>query len=141
MEPNDLNHTAPEGQFGQEAENATVPTVEAEKEMALTAISEEQESSDKVALSDGQAAAASEALENESDETVDIAPDESATEESDSLTPEKLADKSKAEILDIFASLLESKPAGGMRKDVEAIKIAFYKAHKAEAAAHRASII
>ncbi|MDE7134072.1 MAG: DUF349 domain-containing protein, partial [Rikenellaceae bacterium] len=60
------------------------------------------------------------------------------TEEDDkSLTPEKLADKSKNEILAIFADLLDSKPAWELRKEVEAIKIAFYKAHKAESAAHR----
>ncbi|MDE6482838.1 MAG: DUF349 domain-containing protein, partial [Rikenellaceae bacterium] len=134
MEPNDLNRTAPEGQFSQETETATVPTIEAADNTAVTAHSDEPLTVD---FSDEEAAAASEALDNESDDT---AADEHA-EEGDSLTPEKLADKSKREILDIFASLLESKPAGRMRKDVEAIKIAFYKAHKAEAAAHRNAFV
>lgn len=135
MEPNDLNRTTPEGSFGQEAENATVPTAQAVEETAV------ERNTGEVDFSDEDAAVASQALENESDEAADTAHDEPHAVETDSLTPEKLADKSKQEILDIFASLLESKPAQHMRKDVEAIKIAFYKAHKAETAAHRASFI
>lgn len=141
MEPNDLNRTAPEGQFSQEVENATVPTVKAEETTAVTAPAEEPVAAGSIDFSDEEAAAASEALENESDEAADISADETGAEENDSLTPEKLADKSKQEILETFASLLESKPVGRMRKDVEAIKIAFYKAHKAETAAGRTAFI
>ncbi len=130
-----MNRTTPEGSFGQEAENATVPTAQAVEETAV------ERNTGEVDFSDEDAAVASQALENESDEAADTAHDEPHAVETDSLTPEKLADKSKQEILDIFASLLESKPAQHMRKDVEAIKIAFYKAHKAETAAHRASFI
>ena len=141
MEPNDLNRTAPEGQFSQEVENATVPTVKAEETTAVTAPAEEPVAAGSIDFSDEEAAAASEALENESDEAADISADETGAEENDSLTPEKLADKNKQEILETFASLLESKPVGRMRKDVEAIKIAFYKAHKAETAAGRTAFI
>lgn len=105
METNDLNRTAPEGQFSDTAENTTVTTAPAAQECACQSQT-----------------TAGEPLSEDADKA---------------LTPEKLADKSKNEILAIFADLLETKPARELRKEVEAIKIAFYKAHKAESAAHR----
>ncbi len=111
-----MNRTAPEGQFSQEVENATVPTVKAEETTAVTAPAEEPVAAGSIDFSDEEAAAASEALENESDEAADISADETGAEENDSLTPEKLADKNKQEILETFASLLESKPVGACAK-------------------------
>ena len=48
-----------------------------------------------------------------------------------------LSGKSKQELIDMFASLLENEPVQTLRKSVEAIKIAFYKLHRAEVEAAR----
>ena len=48
-----------------------------------------------------------------------------------------LSTRSKPELIDLFASLLESEPVQTLRKSVEAIKIAFYKQHRAEVDAAR----
>ena len=48
-----------------------------------------------------------------------------------------LSGKSKQELIDMFASLLENEPIQTLRKSVEAIKIAFYKLHRAEVEAAR----
>ena len=48
-----------------------------------------------------------------------------------------LSGKSKNELVDMFASLLETEPVQTLRKNVEAIKIAFYKLHRAETEAAR----
>ncbi len=47
------------------------------------------------------------------------------------------AGKTKAELLDIFAELLASRPIQSIRREVEAIKVAFYKMHRAEVDALR----
>ena len=47
--------------------------------------------------------------------------------------------RSKQELVDLFSSLLESEPVQTLRKSVEAIKIAFYKQHRAEVDAARKS--
>lgn len=43
-----------------------------------------------------------------------------------------LASKSKAELVSLFALFLEEKPIHSLRRDAEAIKVAFYKLHRAE---------
>ena len=48
-----------------------------------------------------------------------------------------VANMSKQELVSLFASLLESEPIHTLRKKVEAIKIAFYKQHRAEVDAAR----
>ena len=48
-----------------------------------------------------------------------------------------LGGKSKQELVELFAALLESEPVQTLRKSVEAIKIAFYKLHRAEVDAAR----
>ena len=48
-----------------------------------------------------------------------------------------LSGKSKQELVDMFEALLESEPVQTLRKSVEAIKIAFYKLHRAEVDAAR----
>ena len=49
-----------------------------------------------------------------------------------------LAGKSKEELLAIFARMLEERPVQSLRRDVEALKIAFYKLRRAESDAARA---
>ena len=48
-----------------------------------------------------------------------------------------LSGKNKQELVEMFASLLETEPVQTLRKSVEAIKIAFYKLHRAEVDAAR----
>ena len=48
-----------------------------------------------------------------------------------------LAGKSKEELLAIFAKMLEERPVQSLRRDVEALKIAFYKLRRAESDAAR----
>ena len=48
-----------------------------------------------------------------------------------------LSGKSKQELVEMFESLLSSEPVQTLRKNVEAIKIAFYKLHRAEVDAAR----
>ena len=52
-----------------------------------------------------------------------------------------LSGKSKKDLLDIFAELLSSKPVQGIRREVEGIKVAFYKLHRAEVEEHKKGFV
>lgn len=52
-----------------------------------------------------------------------------------------LAGKSKEELLAIFAKMLEERPVQSLRRDVEALKIAFYKLRRAESDAARRAFV
>ena len=56
---------------------------------------------------------------------------------SDDVKGGDVVNMSKQELVSLFASLLESEPVHTLRKKVEAIKIAFYKQHRAEVDAAR----
>ena len=94
------------------------------------------------------------------DETVDFADEEAAlaAEDADlSLGEEPLAEgdaeslqpaaadryvgRSKQELLDLFARMLEEQPVQSLRRDVEAIKVAFYKIRRAEVEAARKAFV
>ncbi|MDE5944725.1 MAG: DUF349 domain-containing protein [Rikenella sp.] len=51
------------------------------------------------------------------------------------------ANKTQAELIDLLAGMLEERPVQNLRGDVEAIKIAFYKAGRAEIEAQRTTFI
>ncbi len=72
-------------------------------------------------------------------EKAGLALDEEIAEESNAEDVDKnnLNGKSKQELVDMFAELLETEPVQTLRKSVEAIKIAFYKQHRAEVDAAR----
>lgn len=72
-------------------------------------------------------------------EKAGLALDEEIAEECDVEDVDKnnLNGKSKQELVDMFAELLETEPVQTLRKSVEAIKIAFYKQHRAEVDADR----
>ena len=72
-------------------------------------------------------------------EKAGLALDEEIAEESNAEDVDKnnLNGKSKQELVDMFAELLETEPVQTLRKNVEAIKIAFYKQHRAEVDAAR----
>ena len=65
--------------------------------------------------------------------------DEETAEEqaADDVDKNDLSGKSKQELVDMFTQLLENEPVQTLRKSVEAIKIAFYKLHRAEVDAAR----
>lgn len=52
-----------------------------------------------------------------------------------------VAEMGKGELVDYFAGLLESRPVQTLRYDVEAVKVAFYKKHRAEVAILKAKFI
>ena len=54
---------------------------------------------------------------------------------------QSLAGKSKSELVELFAQLLETKPVQSLRSDAEAVKIAFYKLRRAEVDAQRKEFI
>lgn len=52
-----------------------------------------------------------------------------------------VAEMSKSEVVEYFAGLLENKPVNTLRYDVEAVKVAFYKKHRAEVANLKAQFV
>ncbi|MFI3333028.1 MAG: DUF349 domain-containing protein [Rikenellaceae bacterium] len=71
-------------------------------------------------------------LEEATSEEVELA-EQSAIDSFDS--------KSKSELVDIFAELLQNESVQSLRKSVEAIKIAFYKLHRAESETLRRAFV
>ncbi len=65
--------------------------------------------------------------------------DDENEEEKDGKTASDLdlASRNKAELVNLFAQLLEEKPIQSLRRDAEAIKVAFYKLHRADVEASR----
>jgi hypothetical protein len=122
----DKPNSVPEEQVGPGAEDAqTTPT------QTETAEARQPDFSDE----DAELAA-------ESSEELDLG-DESDEEKAENGAAEATAEgldvtsKTKAELLSLFAQLLESKPIQNLRHDAEAIKVAFYKLHRAETEAAR----
>ena len=70
-------------------------------------------------------------------------PEEEAAEELAAQTPEedKFAGKGKEELVALFARMLEEQPVQSIRRDVEALKIAFYRIRRAEVEAARRRFI
>ncbi|MBR4850985.1 MAG: DUF349 domain-containing protein, partial [Tidjanibacter sp.] len=75
----------------------------------------------------------------ENDEINDEDGEEISSRIADSMAD--LATMSKSEVVDYFAGLLEEKPVQNMRYDVEAVKVAFYKHHRAEVDAARRAFV
>ena len=63
--------------------------------------------------------------------------DEEAEEEDGQPAVENYACKSKAELVELFEKLLSEKPIQSIRREVEALKVAFYKLHRADVEAAR----
>ena len=68
-----------------------------------------------------------------------MTPEEEAAEELAAQKPEedKFAGKGKEELVALFARMLEEQPVQSIRRDVEALKIAFYRIRRAEVEAAR----
>ncbi|MDE5851691.1 MAG: DUF349 domain-containing protein, partial [Alistipes sp.] len=56
-------------------------------------------------------------------------------------TEDKFAGKSKGELLDLFAQWLAERPVQTIRRDIEALKIAFYRLRRAEVEAARRAFV
>ena len=99
--------------------------------------SEEEASRDvQVDFADEEAALAA---QNAGLEIEGATPEEEAAEELAAQKPEedKFAGKGKEELVALFARMLEEQPVQSIRRDVEALKIAFYRIRRAEVEAAR----
>lgn len=67
--------------------------------------------------------------------------DEAEAESADAELVEKIAGKSKEELLDFLATLLAERPVQEIRREVEAVKVAFYKRHHAAVDAARKAFV
>ena len=106
------------------------------EEVVATTNAEEPEMAESVDFSDEEARLAA---DNAGIDLGEATPEEEeAQPESQMATDEQsLVGKSKAELVELFAQLLETKPVQSLRGDAEAIKIAFYKLRRAEVEAQR----
>lgn len=82
-----------------------------------------------VDFSDEEAQLAAQQAGLELDEETD---EESAQPAADASADDRLAGKSKEELLDVFEQLLATEPVQAIRREVEALKIAFYRLRRAE---------
>lgn len=71
------------------------------------------------------------------DETAEEAAEGQLAAASDEPAEEKFAGKGKEELVALFARMLEEQPVQSLRRDVEALKIAFYRLRRAEVEAVR----
>ncbi|MBQ5608913.1 MAG: DUF349 domain-containing protein [Rikenellaceae bacterium] len=105
------------------------------EEVVATINAEEPEVAESVDFSDEEARLAA---DNAGIDLGEATPEEEAQPESQMATDEQsLVGKSKAELIELFAQLLETKPVQNLRGDAEAIKIAFYKLRRVEVEAQR----
>ncbi len=130
-----INLTAPQELVGTPAEDTQTNSINAEK--AQTVDNDTQELNApamSLEFADEEAAlAADEAGLNLGDETAEE--QEAAQESSD------LSGLSESELVALFASKIESEPVQTLRSVVEAIKIAFYKQHRAKVDAERKAFL
>ena len=66
------------------------------------------------------------------EETAEEAAEEEAAQLAGDAAEERLVGKSKEELLDLFAAMLAEQPVQTLRREVEAIKIAFYRLRRSE---------
>lgn len=119
-----------------QADDAAPETAEAVKEETDKIDDKAAEEQETVDFSDEEAELAAQSSD------LDLG-EESEEEKAESERAEKqgegidLSAKSKAELVALFAALLDQKPIQNLRRDAEAIKVAFYKLHRAEVEAAR----
>ena len=130
-----INLTAPQELVGTTAEDTQINSIDAPKAQALDNDTPELNTpAMSVEFADEEAAlAADEAGLNLGDETAEE--QEAAQESSD------LSGLNESELVALFASKLESEPVQTLRSVVEAIKIAFYKQHRAKVDAERKAFL
>ncbi len=114
----------------------TVTTQVQPEEVVATVNAEEPEVAESVDFSDEEARLAA---DNAGIDLGEATPEEeeAAPEEPTATDEQSLVGKSKTELVEMFAQLLETKPVQSLRGDAEAIKIAFYKLRRSEVEAQR----
>ena len=114
----------------------TVTTQVQPEEVVATVNAEEPEVAESVDFSDEEARLAA---DNAGIDLGEATPEEeeAAPEEQTATDEQSLVGKSKIELVEMFAQLLETKPVQSLRGDAEAIKIAFYKLRRSEVEAQR----
>jgi len=130
------SQSVPEEQvsIAEDVQKVTTETQAAEPERAESA----DEQTAAVDFSDEEAQLAAE------DAGIDLgeeAPEEEQPEAAAESGERQLAGKSKAELVELFARLLETEPVQSLRADAEAIKIAFYKLRRAEVESQRKEFV
>jgi hypothetical protein len=121
----DASEPEEEAASEREAEPATEPTTASEHENAVD-------------FSDEEAVLAAENSELDLGEESDDEESEEASAQSDSPASElDLSTLNKSQLVELLADLLATKPVQTLRRDVEAIKVAFYKLHRTETEAAR----
>ena len=118
--------TDPNGkQTASEETQAEQPSMEEETAGDMTA--------ETVNFADEEAALAASVPElNLDDEEDEMDAETGVAPEEENRAAESIAGKNKKELVDLFATLLETKPVQMLRYEIEAIKVAFYKLHRAE---------
>ncbi len=130
------NQSVPVEQVSNAEDVHNVATTMQPEEVAATINAEEPEVAEGVDFSDEEARLAA---DNAGIDLGEATPEEEeAQPEAQMATDEQsLVGKSKAELVELFAQLLETKPVQSLRGDAEAIKIAFYKLRRSEVDAQR----
>jgi exonuclease VII small subunit len=144
------NHSVPEEQVSLaedvQAVSVTEAPQEAESESIAESVGSVQESTseepsseqERIDFADEEAAlAARSAGLDDEDETTD----DTDTVEDNGSSDDLFAGKSEAEIVSLFAKLLEEEPVQSLRRVVEAVKITFYKVHRSEVEAQRRAFV
>lgn len=130
------NQSVPVEQVSNAEDVHNVATTMQPEEVAATINAEEPEVAESVDFSDEEARLAADNAGIDLGETTPE--EEEAQPEAQMATDEQsLIGKSKTELVELFAQLLETKPVQSLRGDAEAIKIAFYKLRRAEVEAQR----
>lgn len=141
MTTKNLN-SVPEEQVGN-AEDAKINATQECVEVTTAGTEGEkfaEEEAEAVSFAEEDAALAAEApefkLEND-----EIGEDNGEVDDKLAVSLADVAGKSKSELVEYFAGLLEEKPVQNMRYDVEAVKVAFYKRHRADVESLRKSFL
>ncbi len=136
-----VSPSAPETATEEVLNEESAPAKEEKKE-SLSVENEELPEEERLDFSDEEAALAAEAsdvdLGEAPQEEEETAMEQSAATEGDGLD---LSGLGKAELVDLFHRLLAEKPIQTLRRDAEAIKVAFYKIHRAETEAARRAFL
>lgn len=130
------NQSVPVEQVSNAEDVHNVATTMQPEEVAATINAEEPKVAEGVDFSDEEARLAA---DNAGIDLGEATPEEEeAQPEAQMATDEQsLVGKSKTELVELFAQLLETKPVQSLRGDAEAIKIAFYKLRRSEVDAQR----
>lgn len=134
-------NSVPEEQVGTAEDVNNVATQEPQEAVTECATAGEEAEPESVNFAEEEAALAAEAPEFklENDEM-----EEHTEEEIDQKVALSLADvaaMNKSELVDYFGKLIDEKPVQTLRYDVEAVKVAFYKQHRAEVEAAKAKFV